>query len=180
MTEQKSIKERLRHEFREYAIVSLYLYVCFGVLLLYKSAILESEGVAYVPLGLAAGKALILGKFLLIGEAAGAGSWTQAHNLLVHILRKVGALLVALILLTIAEELIVGWIHGGSAADSDSPAERRSLMEIVATLLYILLVLIPYVATQEISRALGPGVLRSMLLGKRMPDSNGSDTTAHT
>jgi hypothetical protein len=42
--------------------------------------------------------------------------------------------------------------------------EQRSLLELFATCLLVGLALVPYIATQEISRALGPGVLRRMLL----------------
>ena len=57
MTSKGSLANRLRHELREYAIVAVYLYVCFGVLLLYKDAILREEGLSYLHFGLAAGKA---------------------------------------------------------------------------------------------------------------------------
>ena len=46
---------------------------------------MESEGVDHVPLGRAAGKALIVGKFLMLGEAARVGSWTGTRSLLVHV-----------------------------------------------------------------------------------------------
>ena len=48
--------------------------VCFLAIVLFKMAVLRDAGVAYLPLGLAAAKALILGKFVLIGEAAHVGS----------------------------------------------------------------------------------------------------------
>jgi len=58
-------------ELRRYALVSAYLYVCFGAILLYKSAILSEAGQHYLPFGVAAVKALILGKFVLIGRWRG-------------------------------------------------------------------------------------------------------------
>lgn len=166
MTGQVSRVDRLQHELRQYGLIVLYLWVTFGVLLLYKSAILSEQGVTYLPFGLALGKALILGKFLMLGEAAGIGSWTGSRNLLVHIARKIVLLLVVLILLTIAEELLVGWFHGRSIAEVAHDSERQPFLELVAACLYMLLLLTPYVATQEVSRALGPGVLRGLLLGE--------------
>ena len=54
---------------KEYAGISLYFYVCFGAILLYKESVLEAHDLSYAPYGLAAAKALILGKFMLIGQA---------------------------------------------------------------------------------------------------------------
>ena len=64
----QSLKHRLREELRHYVIVAAFLYVCFGALQLYKTAVLEDAGVHYLPLGVAAVKALIIGKFLLVGD----------------------------------------------------------------------------------------------------------------
>src|SRR5687768_936270 len=65
----ESLKSRLREELRNYLIVSAYLFICFGALLFYKAALLDHAGVHYLPLSVAVVKALIIGKFLLIGDA---------------------------------------------------------------------------------------------------------------
>ena len=160
-----SAKERLRHELRRYLAVSAYLYVCFAAILLYKSAILSSIGEHYVPLGLAAGKALILGKFVLLGEAAGLGTRIGARTLLQRILGSSVLFLVLLILLTIVEEIIVGLVHGHSLGHAVAALAERSWLEVLASCVLMLLVLIPLVAVTEVSRTLGPGALRKLLLG---------------
>jgi hypothetical protein len=68
-----AVARKVEHELMAYAIVSVYLYVWFGALLLYKTAIRQAEGTNYLPYGVAAIKALILGKFILGGNAAGLG-----------------------------------------------------------------------------------------------------------
>lgn len=163
MTNKGSLPDRLRHELREYAIVAVYLYVCFAVLLLYKDAILREEGLSYLHFGFAAGKALILGKFMLLGEAAGIGSRGDARNLLSHIARKIALFLLLLIVLTVLEELLVGLIHGRTVGDVAADFEARSMLELTATCLYMVLVLTPYIGVRELSRALGPGTLRTAL-----------------
>ena len=55
-------------------IVSAYLYVCFGALRLYKATLSSGTGVHTLSIGTAGGKALTMGKFLLIGEAARVGA----------------------------------------------------------------------------------------------------------
>lgn len=167
MTSKGSVADRLRHELRAYAIAAVYLYVCFGVLLLYKDALLREEGVSFLHFGLAAGKALILGKFMLLGETARIGSRGHARNLLMQIARKVLVFLVFLIVLTVIEELVVGLVHGRSIGEVVAEFEGRSIQELTATCLFMLLVLTPYMGTQELSRALGPGTLWATLLAPR-------------
>jgi hypothetical protein len=158
-------KERLRRELRRYLAVSAYLYVCFAAILFYKAAILSSTGEHYLPLGLAAGKALILGKFVLLGEAAGVGTRIGGGSLLQRILRNSVLFLVLLILLTIVEKIIVGLVHGHSLGQAVASLAERSWLELLASCVLMLLVLIPLVTVTEVSRTLGPGALRQLLLG---------------
>lgn len=160
-----SVKERLREELHRYLAVSAYLYVCFAAILLYKSAILSSIGEHYLPLGLAAGKALILGKFVLLGEAAGVGTRIGARTLLQRIFISSVLFLVVLVMLTIVEEIIVGLVHGHSFGQAVAALAERSWMEIMASCFLMLLVLMPLVTVTEVSRTLGPGALRQLLLG---------------
>ena len=162
---QPSAKERLREELRRYLAVSAYLYVCFAAILFYKSAILSSIGEHYLPLGLAAGKALILGKFVLLGEAAGVGTRIGARTLLQRIVSSSVLFLIVLILLTIVEEIIVGLVHGHSLGQAVAALAEHPWPETLASCFLMLLVLIPLVTVTEVSRALGPGALRRLLLG---------------
>jgi len=157
--------QRLRHELRQYAITVAYLYVWFGALLLYKTALLREHAIGFLPFGLAAGKALILGKFVLIGESARLGSRGRARTLLHLIVRKICLFLLLLVALTVVEELIVGRVHGRSFAQTLAGYGSRSLLELGSTCLLVLLVLAPFIATKEVSRALGPGALRRVLFG---------------
>jgi len=160
----EGLKHRLRDELRKYLIVSAYLYICFGALQLYKAALLQDAGVHYLPLGVAVVKALIVGKFLLIGDALRARMQLRPGRLPGRTAMRVFWLLLIVILLTIAEELIVGWIHGHSIAEIQSAFHARSMMQLLAEVLLIGLILVPLVATAEVSQALGPGVLRRHFL----------------
>lgn len=160
-----SVQARLREEMREYAIIFAYLFVCFTVLLLYKAAILAEEGMHFVPFGIAAVKALILGKFLLIGKAVGVGDRGAARTLLNLIIRKSVLLLLLLVVLTLVEELVAGRIHGHSFAQTIAELGSR-LPEVAVGCLLMLMVLLPFVAVQELSGALGPGALMRTLRGQ--------------
>jgi hypothetical protein len=156
-------RARLREELHKYLVVSGYLYVCFVAIVLFKMAVLRDAGVAYLPLGFAAAKALILGKFVLIGEAAHVGSRVGARTVLQRIVRRVLLLFALLIVLVVVEELLVGWFHGQPVAQTLAEYRHR-LPEVLAMLLLLLLILVPIVAVTEVSRAMGPGALRDLFL----------------
>lgn len=158
-----TFKERLRAELHKYLIVSTYLCVCFVALELYKASLLNEEGVRYLPVGFAAAKALIIGKFLLIGESARVGQRIAAPTLAHRIVYRVILLFVLVIALSMAEELVAGLLHGHTLAQTLGALQQRSLPELLATSLLILLILVPLVAVAEVNRALGPGVITRLL-----------------
>ena len=162
-----NVKERARKELQEYAVVASYLYVCFAAFLLYKSALLQGENVGLVPHGVAVIKALVLGKFILIGEAVGIGTRVPVTRLLGAIVTRSVLMLLLLVALSVLEELLVGRVHGRSFAQTLAEFERNSVREMLAKCLLMLLVLVPLIGAKEFSRALGPGVLRRMLLESR-------------
>jgi hypothetical protein len=171
-----SLKSRLHEEIVKYLAVSAYLWVCFGVLQWYEATLLQGAGVHYAPLGVAAIKALIIGKFLLIGDAIQARLQGAAGTLLGRIAKRLGWLLVILALLTFAEEWVVGWIHGHSTAEIQVELRARPLLERVIQAALMGLILLPLVAVAELSRTLGPGVLLGLLLRSPETDVPGAGT----
>ncbi len=147
---EASLKERAREELRNYAFVAAYLYVCFGAILFYKTALLREEGVAFLPHGLAAIKALILGKFILIGEAVGVGSRAHRRSLVSSVAYKTALFFLLLIVLSVVEELIVGKVHGHSLGETVAEFRERTALEMLATSLLMLLILIPLIAFKEL------------------------------
>jgi hypothetical protein len=164
--DKATIKEKARHELRNYAFVSGYLFVCFAVLWLYETT-WSGDTEVMANLAAVAIKALVLGKFILIGEAVGVGTSSQAPHLLGSIVAKSLQFLVLLVLLTIAEELLVGRYHGVSFGQTLAEFERHTVMQMLAKCLLALLILLPLIATKEFSRILGPGKLQALLLGSR-------------
>lgn len=162
-TSTHKLAERLREELRDYALVAGYLWVCFSALLFYKSAILREAGLSVLPFGTAAVKALILGKFALLGRAAGLDSRSGARTVLQLILRKSVWFVALLVALTVLEELVVGRIHGHSFAETLAEHGAHVLLEIAANSLVLLLVVGAFIAVLEISRGLGPGVMSRTL-----------------
>jgi hypothetical protein len=162
-----TIAEKLKHELRDYALLSVYLYVCFGSLILYKIAILGAQGVSYLPFGLPILKALILAKFILVGRVARLGERHESSKMVFRIMYKALAYLVLLIVLSAAEEVIVGMAHGRSIAAAFAELGGDKLPELLATCLIMLLILIPYLTITELDAALGNGRLREILFKDR-------------
>jgi hypothetical protein len=147
---ETSLKERAREELRNYAVVAAYLYVCFAAILFYKMALMREEGVAFLPHGLAAIKALILGKFILIGEAVGVGKHVQSRSLASAIAIRTGLYFVLLVVLSAVEELIIGKVHGHSLAETIAEFREHTGLEMLATSILMLLILIPLIAFKEL------------------------------
>ncbi len=157
------MKEKLRTELRKFLMVSAYLYVCLLALLLYKAAVLSSSGVHVLAFGYAAGKALILGKFILIGEAVRLGARQDARSVLQLILRRSVLFLLLLIALSVVEELLVGLAHGHSLARTFAEFIAKGIPELLANCMMMLLVLLPLMTIMEASRAFGEGSFRRFL-----------------
>ena len=66
---KEAVRAKLIGEMKELAIVTGYLFIVFAVLLYFKSAILKSQGIHWIPWSFAAVKAVIVAKFILIGRA---------------------------------------------------------------------------------------------------------------
>jgi hypothetical protein len=169
-TGPRMMKARIREELRDYAVVAGYLFICIGALELYRTAMLRDAGISYSPFGFAIVKALILGKFALLGKAAGLGVLGQGQPLGLQILIRAFLFALLLIVLMGIEELASGWLHGRSMAETVAEIGAAPLLTLFADAIMLMLMGFPLLATVEISRALGPGQLWE-LLRRRSPDA---------
>jgi hypothetical protein len=157
-----SIPARLREELRDYAVVAGYLYVCLAVIAFYRAAILRDVGVTFSPLGFALVKALVLGKFALLGKAAGLGD-RVGGTVQARIAWKSVLFALLLIALSAVEELVVAWLHTGSFRAAVAEVAALHVLTVLADEAVLLLVAIPLLTAVELSRALGPGRLGQLL-----------------
>jgi hypothetical protein len=165
-TTKAKLGQRAVHEFKELAILTAYLYVTIGAVILMKAAVLHTAGVSFVPWGIAIVKALVLAKFMLIGRAM-IGERFSNRPLIWPTLHKSFAFLVLLIVLTVIEEIVVGFFHHQSVADSLGELTGAKLYETLAGYIIMLLVLIPYIAWGVLDEALGEGRLARMFFVDR-------------
>ncbi len=164
-----TLPHRAIHEFKELAIITLYLYITLGALILLKAAILHTHGVEFVPWGIAAVKAVVLAKFMLLGHAIKLGERNSTNPLVWPTLRMAAAFLVLLIVLTILEEVVVGLFDHRTIAASLGELFGAKRDETLATYVIMLLILIPYCAFRVLSEELGNGRLERMFFVERRP-----------
>jgi ABC-type spermidine/putrescine transport system permease subunit II len=163
----RSLAQTAWREFTEIAGICGYLYVCFGALIFYKASILHSHGVEFVAYGLALGKALILGKFVLVAHALGIGDRNKPRRLVLAILLKSLIFALLLVALSVVEEVIVGFFKGRPVQESLKEIAGGTLAQVLATSFLILLIMIPYIAFREMSAVLGKGELVKLLTERR-------------
>jgi hypothetical protein len=154
-----TLQQRATHEIKELLILTAYLYVTLGAVI---------AGIEFAPWGLAIVKALVLAKFILVGDAMKIG---EGHTgpLIWPTLHKAVGFLLLLVILTIIEEAIVGLLHHRSIGNSLGDLFGARLEETLAGYLIMLLVLVPYFAFQVLDDALGKGRLVRMFFIEREP-----------
>jgi hypothetical protein len=176
-----TLPQRARSEFKELAILTAYLYVTLGTVIVMKTAVLHSYGIHSVLWGVAIVKALLLAKFMLIGRAMKLGERHTSGPLILPTLYKASAFLV--LLMTLLEQVVVGLFHHQSVAASLGQLGGPRLPETIAGILVVLLVLIPYFAFHVLDEQLGEGTLRRMFFVDRklLPVGlNGNDRKSQT
>ena len=169
MHAKATLRQRAMHELAEFAILTVYLYVTLGAVILVKASVLRDEGIHYAPWGIAIVKAAVLAKFMLVGRAMKIGERYADRPLIWPILHKAFAFLVLLVVLTIIEEVVVGLFHHQSVAASLGELFGAKLYETLAGILIMLLVLIPYFAFHVLDEALGEGRLARMFFVEWRP-----------
>ena len=164
-----SLHQRAMHEFKELVFIPLYLYVTLGAMIMMKTAVLHDQGVAFTPWGIAIVKAVVLAKFMMLGEINKIGGRGTTGPLIWPTLQKAFGLLALLIIMTIIE---------GSRCRPLPPAINRRLargalwrrlQETLAGYLIMLVVLIPYGAFRVLGETLGEGRLERMFFVEREP-----------
>src|SRR5688572_2164012 len=119
-------------ELKEFAILTVYLYITLGSVVFMKTAVLHTQGIEFAPWGIAIVKAAVLAKFMLLGQAMKIGERTTSSPLIWPTLHKAFAFLVLLIIMTIIEEAVVGMFHHKSVAASLGELVGPRLEEMIA------------------------------------------------
>ncbi len=161
------LKQRAYHELKEFLIIALYLWVVFGLFLLYKSVILNEEHISYVAHGIALINALVLGKFVLIARAFHLGERVDDAPLIYPTLLKSALFSVVLACCKILEDAAVGLHHGKSFSQSVADLGGGTWKGVLTLTVLMFVCLIPFFAFGELQRVLGEGKLAQLFLRPR-------------
>lgn len=166
-TRSQALKQRARHELSDYIVIVAYLWLVFGLLLLYKSVILNEEHLSYVMRGVALINALVLGKFVLIARAIHLGDTADDAPLIYPTLLKSALFSLVVAVCKILEDAIVGFYHGRSFSQSIANIGGGTFKGILTLTVLLFVMFIPFFAFGELQRILGEGKLTRLFLHPR-------------
>lgn len=149
------LQEKAVGEFKAFAALSLYLYICIGAVVLFKGAVLRGAGVDFSIWGIAAVKAMLLAKFMLVGRALNVSKRYRNKPLIWPTLNYALMSLIILLILTTIEELLVGYFHGRTLGDSLGHVVGPTFFQGIAICLIMFLILVPYAAYTCLGDVLG-------------------------
>ena len=166
-TRSATLKQKAYHELMEYLVIVFYLWVVFGLFLLYKSVILNEEHISYVAHGIALINALVLGKFVLVARALHLGDTAEDAPLIYPTILKSALFSVVLACCKILEDAAVGFYHGKSFSQSIADLGGGTLKGILTLTLLGFVLLMPFFGFGELQRVLGEGKLRGLFFHSR-------------
>ena len=169
--EKPGWKKRALDELRKLSITVIYIWVLLSVSTLHREIILANYHINYsAKFGFAFINAVILAKFMWLGEILHAGKKAAGKALLYSTLWNSALFTVILMVCHLLEQALVELWHGQSfaASFSETVADPR---DIFATTLLVFVVLIPFFFAKGLIEILGKDEIKRLLLKSRPTDS---------
>ena len=157
----KTVFQRMGH----FLVVFAYLWLLLCVYTLHNSVVLPDWGLA-AHLGAATLKALVLAKFVLIGEHLKLGSRAEHLPLVWVVLIKAALFAMLLIGFNILEELLVEAIRPQDGAASGDALPMDDMSSIVSLAVMAFIALVPFFGIGELTRVLGEERMRDLFFRK--------------
>lgn len=167
------LKQRAYRELKEFLLLSLYLWLFLGMLVVFKSMVLAQYRIEFAPHGVALINALVLAKFMLVVRAIQPGKQVDDAPLIYPTLLKSALFAIALMVLKILEDVIVGHFHNKSFTVSLADLGGGNWKVIIVYTAILFLALIPVTAFGELQRVLGERKVYDLFLRPR--DLSGSN-----
>jgi hypothetical protein len=160
-------REFIREEAKSFAVIFVYLAVVFGVLGLHQWIVLSSKGISYQFYGLALLNALVLAKVILIAEGFNFANSLKHQPLAYRVAYKCLAFTFLLVVAYIAEEVLVGRLHGESLAQAFPEIGDGSVRGWLAMAVILCVALVPFFAFREVGREIGGPMLKALFFTGR-------------
>ena len=165
----RSLKQRALDELKVYWVITLYLWLFLGCFTVYRRLILAETGVAYVHYGIALVEAMVIAKVVLIGRIFGFSRRFEQGPLIVAVIYKSILFALLVMLFSVVEHLVSGWIHERGLLDGLREIAALGAYEIGARVLTFTVAFVPFFAFAELGRVLGMKRLAAMFFSK--PDA---------
>ena len=166
-TSSRTVKQIALQQLKEFLIIALYLWVVFGLLILFKSVVLAEQHIPFAYHGFAFFNALALAKVMLTAKDLHLGELFHEAPLIYPTLLKSALFAVVLACFKILEEAAVGLYRGKSFQQSISDLGGGTLNGILVLTLLLFAMLIPFVGYGELRRILGEGKLERLFFYPR-------------
>lgn len=161
-----SLKERVVEELKVYWVITLYLWLFLGCFMIYRWLVMEESGVTYLHFGFALIEAMIIAKVILIGRMF---AFTRRYDdgpLALAVAYKCALFALLVMLFTVVEHLVVGWIHHQGLFGGLREFAEVGAYEVGARTLMLTVAFVPFFAFWELGRVLGMGKLAAMFFAK--------------
>jgi len=169
--EQLGWKKRVIDELRKLSITVGYIWILLIVFTLYRAVILANYNISYTTkFGFAFINALILAKFMWLGEILQAGKKAAHKVLLYSTLWNSAIFAVILLVCHFLEETLLKLWHGETIAQSFSETVKDP-RDMIATALVVFVVLVPFFFAKGLIELLGVDEVKRLLLSGRPKDS---------
>ena len=151
-----SLKNKVQHEFIEYAINVVYLTLVFAAFTEYRRLVLAAQGIEYTNYWFALIEAVVLGKVIMIGGVFHLGRGLEDKPLIYPTLYKTVAFVVFVFLFKVIEHAIRALWNGEVLADALGEFLKvKGFHEVIANSLIVLVAFVPFFALKELSRIYG-------------------------
>ena len=166
-TKKGDLKKKIVHEVVEYWIIVLYLAIFFAAFTQYRRLLLAAYDITYTNYWVAAIKALVLGKVIMVGEAFRISRGLEQKPLIFPTLYKTLVFTLFLAIFIVLENVIKGlWKGTGFTGDIVEFLGVGS-HEFLANCLVVFVALIPFFGIKELSRVIGQDKIRALFFQKR-------------
>jgi hypothetical protein len=168
--QKKTVKQKVYQAFKDYLILTAYLWLVFALFVLYRSVILSEDGIPYAANGFALLNALALAKVMLIAQDLHFAEKVFRDKPLIYpTLFKSVAFALVLGVFKIIEEALVGLYHHHSFSQSIDEIGGGTLKGILSLRAILTVLLTPFFAFTELRSTLPQLDFQKMFFQSRHP-----------
>ena len=158
-TSSRTVKQIAYQQLKEFLLIALYLWVVFGLLVMFKSVVLAEHHIDFAYHGFAIINALALAKVMLTAKDLHLGEKFNEAPLIYPTLLKSALFTLVMACFKILEDAAIGLYHGQSFHQSIADLGGGTWKAILTLALLLFAVLVPFVGYGELGRVLGEGKL---------------------